>query len=161
MPESPTKKRILFLDLEETIIPEWGDWIVPDGYKQKLLTFIKNFKPNRTEIFSWAIYGEEDLATFEIYRDYLAVEIQTPFEHVNDIASLIDDYRATTGIHILDERDFFDFVKKERFLFDMALKGKYPDSHLVLLDDAVESFSLELPQFNSKIEVINFKTDLQ
>ena len=154
----PVQKRILLLDLEETI-PQWGDWFVPDFYALPIRQYLKNFRPHNVEIFSWAIYNQSDIDTFNIYRDNIAIEVGTPFHHVHDIASLIEQYRKTTGIHILDQKDFFDFVSKERFLFDMALKGYYADKHVVLLDDAVKAYSLSLKQYNCQIDVINIKDE--
>lgn len=152
------KQRILFLDLEETVIPEWGDFYVPEYYSMKLRKFIKGFNPHRIEIFSWAIWGESELATFDIYRDSIALEVGSPFDHVHDIQSLITKYRETTRIRVMDQNDFFDFIKKERFLFDMAMAGAYPNKHIVLLDDAVTSMKIEIG--TTLIEVVNFQNDL-
>lgn len=154
------RTRILLLDLEETMIPVWGTFIVPPAYADVIQRVAVNFQPQRTEIFSWAIYNQADLDVFSREQDSLECEVGLRFDHVHDIDSLIKQYNATTRIQVSDHCDFFDFISKERFLFDMANKGAFKDQHLLLLDDAVSSFIFKKADTNTVIEVVNTSDNL-
>lgn len=157
---SNPRKRILLLDLEETMIPVWGEFFVPPAYADVIQRVAVNFQPQRTEIFSWAIYHQADLDVFSRVQDGLECQVGLRFDHVHDIDSLIKQYNVTTRVQVPDQRDFFDFVSKERFLFDMANKGAFKNQHLLLLDDAVSSFVLKKADTNTVIEVVNTADDL-
>jgi hypothetical protein len=62
------RQRTLLLDLEETIIPAFGDWFVPSSYADDIKTVVKKFKPHKIELFSWAIYNHADVDIFNEHR---------------------------------------------------------------------------------------------
>ena len=156
-----SQQRTLLLDLEETIIPVFGDWFVPSPYADNIKTVVEKFKPHKIELFSWAIYNQADVDKFNEHRAYIESELDLTFNCIHDIASLITLYNRSTSVKIIDTLDFFDFVTKERFLFDMAVKAKhYPNEHLLLLDDAVSSHRIVKADTNTVIDVVNTADNL-
>jgi hypothetical protein len=148
-------KKILLLDLEETVIPEFGNFYVPDHWGRCIRKFIKEGKFSEVRIYSWAIYNDKDKAEFENVSLSIGLEIGTTFSHIHTIQEIIRDITKYCGIKMADINDFFDFYNKERALFDLTLNGWLPNTHIVLLDDAVKEVTIESDK--SKVEIINFK----
>jgi hypothetical protein len=148
-------KKILLLDLEETVIPEFGNFYVPDQWGRCIREFIKEGKFSEVRIYSWAIYNNKDKAEFETVSLSIGLELGTPFSHIYTIEEIIRDVRKYCGISLIDINDFFEFYTKERALFDLTLHGWLPNTHIVLLDDAVKEVVIESNK--SKVEIVNFK----
>lgn len=152
-------KKILFLDLEETIIPSFGEFFIPDHWGACIRSFIKNTSPDEVHIFSWAIYNQTDVDTFNDEAEYLEEELGTKFSKIYTIEEMISLVAKYCGIRVLDQDDFFDYYSKERILFDLVTHGWLPNSHIILLDDAVKEFKLEIKC--TKVETVNFKLLLE
>ena len=148
-------KKVLLLDLEETIIPEFGNFYVPDHWGRCVRNFIKEQRFSEVRIFSWAIYNQKDKLTFEKFALPIGLEVGSPFEYIYTIEEIIDLIRKHCNIKLNDINDFFDFYTKERALFDLIINGWSPNTHFVLLDDAVKE--LELRTESTVFESVNFK----
>jgi uncharacterized ubiquitin-like protein YukD len=149
-------KKILLLDLEETVIPEFGNFYIPDLWSACLSKFIREGRFDEVRIYSWAIYNNKDKALFESVSLPLSIELGTPFSYVYTVEEVIADVKQYCNIHLRDINDFFDFYNKERVLYDLSLNGWLPENtHITLLDDAVKEVTIEIER--SKIEIINFK----
>lgn len=147
-------RKILLLDLEETVIPEFGDFYVPDYWGHCLRDFVKQNNFDEVRIFSWAIYNDSDKSIFVKFSHDIATEIGTSFSHTYTIEEIIALIQKHCGISLADKNDFFDFYKKERVVFDLLLHGWSPNTHIILLDDAVTEMILETN--GSKFEAVNF-----
>lgn len=148
-------KKVLLLDLEETVIPEFGNFYVPDQWGRCLRDFIKQHRFHEVRIFSWAIYHEADRTEFETVSLDISLEVGMPFSHIYTIEEIISLVQKHCGISLADRNDFFDFYTKERAVFDLLLHGWSRDTHFILLDDAVTEVKVEAN--GSKFEAVNFK----
>ncbi len=53
----------LFLDLEKTIIHSWDDPIIIN--EERITDIIRRINPNKIGVYSYAIYSQKDLETFQ------------------------------------------------------------------------------------------------
>ena len=147
--------RILLLDLEETIIPVWGNFFPIVDKCMKIEKFVKDFDPVYVHTFSWAIWNEFEKKVLISELPFLEKHIGCKFSHIYSIKDYIEMIRNCTNLVGMDEQDFFDFFEKEHCLFRLALAGHYKDSHVVLIDDVVTECVIDIPQHNTLVEVKN------
>lgn len=150
-------KRVLLLDLEETIIPAWGNFFPIIHKCMAIESFVKEFKPDEVITFSWAIWNDKDIVELEPELPFLEKHIGCKFNKIITIEGYIDLVKQYARLPGMDFQDFFDFYEKEKCLFDLCMNGWKPDSHIVLIDDVVVECKIEIPKHNTLIEIKNIE----
>lgn len=148
---------ILFLDLEATVIESWEVPVLDNI--EKIKQILRELNPHKIGIFSFAIWSDEDLDTFNR-------TIRSNIERELGI-SISDDLIPTKrSVHLKIKEDgkevffakramsFDDFVElwsKDRAFIDWC-RASFTNKRIVLLDDIVTTCKLELPDLT--IEMI-------
>jgi hypothetical protein len=152
-------KQILFLDLEETIIRSWDKPFLINV--DKIYAFIMDHQFDSVNIFSYAIYGQDDVKTFNSYayrdviEDYLGVKIEL-------VPTCEEIYRSYCNVMkrvALDGDSVHDFCTKE-IGFHYYCRDKFENAYCVLLDDTVEHTSVTIFDKHLVTETLNINTDL-
>lgn len=148
-------EKILFLDLEETLIVSWCNPIFcnTDLIKKILL----KEETNRVHIFSFAIIDETDKKLFE---ERFKIKLENHFNI--EILSWVSLDEIMTEVFQFDGIMFekFEFTtmwKKYRAFHDFC-RNKFENKECVLIDDTVPNSRLELLDKNLIIRTINIPT---
>lgn len=150
-PTASNKEKIIFLDLEETLILSWYDPIVlsVDFIKELL----RNEGTSKVHIFSFAIANDTDKKTFELY-------IKKHIESHFDIEVLswmsVDEIMREVYKHnriVLERYEFTTMWGKLKAFHDFC-NVRYANSDCVLVDDDVPNSTFSLPDKNLIIRTI-------
>ena len=87
-------KRILFLDLENTLIDSWGNWYLCSNW-ERIKQRIKELNPDEVHVFSYAIWNETDKQYFDVSKVRLEKDYDIKFAEetlsVEDIKKVCKD----------------------------------------------------------------------
>jgi len=148
---------ILFLDLEATVIESWEVPVLVNI--SKITQILHKLSPRKIGIFSFAIWSDDDLHTFNrIIRPNIEREL---------CISISDDLIPTKrsihkkikeeGKEVFLAKDFISFDdftelwSKDRAFIDWC-RASFTDKRIILLDDIVTTCKLEFPDLT--IEMI-------
>jgi hypothetical protein len=157
-----TMTRHLFLDLEDTIItPNTGGWLATDVINQdRVRNFIQREKFDKIHIFSFAIWHQADLESFNRdLRRWLEIHFQAKFDIIptvqNDIIPAVEKSLGL-GKNTVSLSDMVEFLGKGG-AFRHFVKGKFNDQSVALLDDSVDNETIIWPDNNQVARIINIK----
>jgi hypothetical protein len=167
VPGAKAPVKHLFLDLEDTVITAietgWADTELMNIEKVK--TFMAEFQPDFVHIFSFAIWHEEDLASFEwSIRQRLEKALGVAIHSVpmldTDILKACCNSKWIAH-EVVTRREVIDFWgKQDGFrLFVRNKLAKHASTHIVtdvvLLDDMVEHEEFAFPAQGLRGRILN------
>lgn len=156
------KSKIVFLDLEETLIDNWQDKNLLPNNIAKIKKELKQIAPDLVSIWSFAIWNEDDLLEFITSGLKVELECQLRINKFNEIPT-IEEIQ-----HIIEKREKLKYDSLVEF---MCLNNKElsfikygltkTDTDFWLIDDTVPNLFLENNDTNVSINLINVNTGLQ
>lgn len=153
-------RRILFLDLEGTIIDTFETGNLTSNHKV-IKEFIKDNDFDEVHLFSFAIYGDKDITTFNdaCFRGWLENTFDIVF---NDAILSVDKIMKICNTQLkinMNREDFFDFMKKDiAFRLVCEADPYFKECDCFLLDDMVKNTSLFVDnRIINTINVTEFK----
>lgn len=140
----------LFLDLEDTIVDNWYDFLFIPSKCEKIRNYIANNNIDQIIIFSFAIDNEDDVKQFEISHKedverVLGFKIKKVFsvEHVMKVLGLKISLSA-----------FKTFGKQSAFI-SLIERIRYDEFDYTLIDDMIENATLTFHDSGNKVHLIN------
>lgn len=156
-------KRLLFLDLEDTIItPVVNGWFNSHLINlEKIQAFINDWKPDELHVFSFAIHSEWELLRF---KDHLQPYIERKLGYKLLTVPMTPEIQriccnqlsmSTERVEFSDMSDFWG--KHEAFrLYVRQLFSKAAEPvEVALLDDAVEDEDFHFPRLGISGQIRN------
>lgn len=127
--------KVVFLDLEETVISEWADPVLVN--RSRVVEWLEEEAPSSVGIFSFAIHHDQDLLIFqqEIAPMLFRALGITTFSHVPTVEDV-----ACCGEQSVSLAQIFTAGKAEGFL--RYVLANFEEGEYVLLDDKVETATL-------------------
>ena len=149
---------LVLLDLEETLIQSWFEpWFLVDRIA-KVRRFLEQHPGSEMGLMSWAVYHDEDLATFRTtLQADLEHQLGQAFEprwtlHMGDWAGEVFQW----GRKRLSMDDLFDlFGKDQVFLFLARQHPEWQGRQVILFDDAFEDLELKILGTGTHARIIN------
>ncbi len=153
------RRKIAFLDLEDTVIEEFtGDLIRRGVNHARVRAFLQVEQPDEVRLFSFALRDEADVRH---YRNWWqrwvdnALGIQVNLEHVFTTERLFRMCRRH-GAEFADERECARFHGKSYgFQRYIEMCPAFDDAELVLVDDAVETKTITYPHRALTVRMVN------
>lgn len=151
---------IVFLDLEETVIDEWGSDLLLPANIEAIRRLLQG-NPVHLGLMSWAVWeNERDKLKFtHDIQPY--VEEALGFKFHPDLTWSMDDWAGEvfkhTGLTLDRKEDMFDMFKKEEVLFKLARHHPlFRGEMVILVDDAVEhDMTLRVPSRDCTVKFLN------
>lgn len=127
-------KKILFLDLEDTVIDDFSNMNLKNIEKVK--SWIKKECFDEVRLFSFAIHYDACIKKFNTYLKHV-LEDQLEIKINDDIFCTYYQYRAIGKYYMeyIEHDELFDVIGKKR-AFIAWCNINYSGNHCVLLDDA-------------------------
>ena len=164
-----TKRKHLFLDLEDTIITPVieGWWNVELVNVDKIKSFINEFQPDVVNIFSFALHGDIDRNNFSasncksMIEKALGVSIGNVPIVENEIiqACCNQKWISADRVDFMDIRDFWGkhdaFRLWTKHLFEHSFKNWQQETEVVLLDDDVFNEHFQWPDMKVSGRILN------
>ena len=130
---------IVFLDLEETVIDEWGQWNYLPRNIIAIARFLKNHPDCRLGLMSWAVWNDADKNKFsDMLLGDLTQMLDKQFDPslVWSMDEWADELFKDTGLRVV-RQDLYDCFGKPEVLFRLARKHPlFAGQEVVLIDDA-------------------------
>lgn len=144
-------KKLLFIDLEETIIRSWHDPTLCN------VEFVKNIireeKVEEIHIFSFAIFNQKDMDYFESnLKPFLETVLGVKILSWMSISELNKVIRRFTSV-VLEDWELTDVWGKFRCFQDYC-RAQFTNSDCILVDDVTPNSVFSLPDFNLVIRTI-------
>ena len=146
--------KVIWLDLEETIINNWNDGLFT-YHTHQLKQWLKKQDVTSVNIFSFAIYDVKDKAHF------LSSGMKTSIEQA--LGVIIDEVPSVADIQAQVYK--YESVKYDSLYEFIQLNGKQwgfikfcqlsPDQHNILIDDAVLTCTFINDKTQQKTQLIN------
>lgn len=144
-------KKIVFLDLEETVIRSWGDpTLVNKDWIQYLL---HQEQVQEVHIFSFAIFNQADKDRFsQQIKPFLENALEVRIRSWVSIAEINKIIRSFTSV-VLEDWELTDVWGKMRAFQDYC-RAQYKDTECVLIDDVVPNSTFLLSDDKLTIRTI-------
>lgn len=127
-----------FFDLEETLITDWHDPVLTNV--QKVKKWIADNNVKQAGIFSWAIWGDKDVAVFNRdLKKWLEGVFEIEFTEIVPKQQAVLTVCLVKGLRCSDDIDLIDTASifgKHGIFTDWCIATKR-DCTCVLLDDTV------------------------
>lgn len=149
------QERIIFLDLEDTIISNWYDGRLLGNNIKRIRDTIRERFPNFKvlNIWSFAIYDQTDIDDFDIrLRNDVEVAMRHKFDFIISVDRMMELVKEYENIHYDSRHEFMQMNNK--FYSFIKYCQLYTDLHLILFDDAVPNMIMQIPDKNLTIETI-------
>lgn len=151
-------KNIVWLDLEETLIDQWGQFNLLDDRIAKIKKFLKNIQPEQLGIWSFAIWNEQDIIKFNTngIREQLEQELEYKFNDIfsiEDIRTLVEEYE---GFHYESTIEFIQLNGKHWSFIKFAFLHR--DTNFYLIDDVIPNLKIYNEDLNVEVNLINVIT---
>lgn len=156
-------KKILFLDLENTVIDSFtcDDFIRRDVNHPKVRAFIEREKPDEFRLFSFALSDDADVRTYRNWwHGWLChgLRIELAKFDLSDVFTTEKLFLMSRRVgHVFDdERECRVFHGKQYgFQRYIEMSSQFDDHEVVLLDDDVETHSIHYPNRNVHLRMVN------
>lgn len=148
-----TKKPLILLDLEQTVIPSWNDrWIDPLAITKILATVAnQRIKDFSLGLMSWAVWDDADIQVFrEELQKPLEDALGAPFELVWGMPQWAEEVFLTTRRKV-SIHDLFDMMGKHEVL--MACRSSPKLQRTVLFFDDTAHHGLRLSDANTGLDI--------
>jgi len=152
-------KKILFLDLEETVIDDFHS-MTPINIA-KVRGFIKKEKFDEIRIFSFAIFEKNDvLRTQNTIIPMLEALLECSIaKEIITVGDMVNVVRAAENLFFEFDFEFTQIFRKEGAFLKIA-KHSLEGCEAVLLDDTVEPFTGHFSNNNVRVRMINVADEL-
>lgn len=133
---------MLWFDLEKTIVEEWEKpFIINEG---KIREIIEKIDVRSISIFSFAVYNEKDIATFNrIIKPNIEKTFNVTIENIPTYQDILNTIKnGYKGTHF-DEEDFHAFWTKGRAFIDYIRFSTFNKGSHILFDDMVDNWDIE------------------
>ena len=138
-------RRVLFLDLEDTVIDNWSNGYYANAVNTvRVRNIIKAVRPTEVRLFSYAVYNKSDVDMFNtVFREWLEDLLGIKFE--DDIFCVGDLFQMCKqdGVFYESIHDCMSLLGKahgfQRFI---EMSPKYKDCVITLVDDVVTNKTL-------------------
>jgi|LakMenEpi03Aug12_release.lakeMendotaPanAssembly.Ray.scaffolds.fasta_scaffold123664_6 hypothetical protein len=142
----------LFLDLEDTIVDNWDDFLFIPSNCEKIKTYIKEHKITDITVFSFAIDDEDDVITFvKQHQEEVERILDVKINHVMPLTEVTDLlYRGLN----LSKYDIKSFGKQAIFLnfIDYIIVD---NTTYILIDDMVDNLTITYHDSNNTVKLTN------
>jgi len=153
--------KMLFLDLEETVVDDIENCNPLEDNVAKIKDFIDRWQPDRIETFSWAFWTPSDMAHWRHISPWLdavlgrKVHLQA-FDVTEQRFAFLNNMlgRVFPG----EEIEFARLATKEK-IFEWFIRENFEDGHFVLIDDMVPAKCITLHRGRLIIEFISVKEE--
>ena len=139
----------LFLDLEDTVVDNWDDFMFIPSKCEKIRNYIKDNNIAEVIIFSFAIDDEKDE---EIFKRQHREDLERVLGVKVGLVVTSNDVKRITGHKLLHELKYFG--KQISFLHYIDII-KDDNTDYVLIDDMVENLTVAYCDSNNIITLIN------
>lgn len=144
-------EKVLFLDLEETVIRSWDNPLFCNT--DFILDVLKKENVKQVHIYSFAIYNDHDKEIFEKtmkagLEQHLGVEILS-WMSIKELMKKVFFYNGV----VFDQNEFITVWGKVRSFHDFC-SGEFSNMECILVDDVVPNSRFELPDKNLVIRTI-------
>ena len=141
----------VFLDLEQTIIDEWSNPVLINV--GKISNFLRQNNVDEIEIFSFAIWDENDVQGFydmkEALEDVLSVRI-TIAHRLENVAKIVNKHNRFQ-LELAETVSLWGKAKT----FEDFIEATCRDSHCILIDDVVPTKRIDNKDTGNIIELFN------
>lgn len=139
-------QKIIFFDLEETLIDDWATMKLLSEENPHLKSWINSHGSFRAGLFSCAVWDERDLS---IFKKELQERLEKEFGFVFDPSlfltrdMMLEKIRVWSKKPFLNSDDFSDFFDK-RSIMEMFWIHQFSEENteIILLDDTVPNIKL-------------------
>jgi hypothetical protein len=144
----------VWLDLEETLIKSWHDhMLINDFFKVK--KYVESLQANKVNIFSYAIWTNEDKYEFENdLKPWLEDHLGFFIEKNPSVADMVNATKQFQGIIYLDHIDFINLVPKWLGFYYYISNLQSNNTTYYLIDDCVPNMVINS---NNTIQFVNVK----
>ncbi len=149
----------VYLDLEETVINNWHDGLIIYSCKKVSKWLDKNLSPKIDDlnIFSFAIYNDEDKETFhKILEPMLTVEMGYFFDKVLTVDEIKKIVERNEKFSYEDRLEFVQLNGKQ-WSFIKYCRAVHKNCECYLIDDMVENMTVKYDDIGLTIHLINVK----
>jgi len=149
------RKRILFLDLEETVIDSFDEFKKFINIRE-VKSFIKINDFDEVRLYSFAIWNDDDVAKTKNFfvprlNKLLDIQICSDILRLSDIRSVVEN-----GERMRFEFDHeFNLMFKKDLSFMKFVQHSMKDVDVVLLDDTVQNMTIVNKDTNVQIDMVN------
>lgn len=165
----PFKGRIVFFDLEGTLIDEWNGFnSLPENIEKVHSSGILNSElPTRCGLMSWAVLDQTDVRRFDrlqgeqsLFVDGLGIKLDR-----TSLPFTADDFRFRMLFHRhlnIQKEEFLDIYNKMEILSILAgCDPNFKGNEIFLIDDCVRHLDrFESPTNNCFVTFINIREPL-
>jgi hypothetical protein len=145
------KQRTVFVDLEETLVRSWHD-LTPINH-DKVEKFLSEHG-RRVEIFSFAIWGPNDMKTFDLkVCPFIEREFGLHVVEAHDFGVIHDVIKKYTGVHF-ESYEISSIWGKARSFEDYCLSFGRENWEYVLLDDTVVDKTVQYIRQNVTLKLV-------
>lgn len=151
-------KNIIWLDLEETLIDQWGQFNLLDYHIKNIKLLIHQIKPDELGVWSFAIWSEKDINTFNTngIKEQLEQELNYKFNSIFSIEEIREIVQEYEGFKYENVIEFIQLNGKHWSFVKYAFLHK--DTNFYLIDDCVPNMRIENTDNNVKVNLINVET---
>lgn len=154
-----SKKTSIWIDLEETVINSWYNPILIPKNIEKIKRYcvFHGFDSNRINIFSHAIWNDED---FDVFYDHgIATDLEQAFgsPYVINKCMKVDWLISQTVKNISSGEYVSRYNKFESFMKYVPLIGAF-DTKFILFDDVVPNYEIEMLDFHNSVKFVNINS---
>jgi hypothetical protein len=149
----------IWLDLEETVIYSWNDaWFT--GHCPKIKSWLDFHNPTEINIWSFAIWSQEDRDYFvnSGLKEEITKELGYRISKYPDIPTMMEWIYAYEKIKYENLYEFAQLNGKAWSFIKYAMTRQ--NVKMFLVDDAVPTMELKLPEQNVEIYLLNVARDI-
>ncbi len=144
-------EKILFFDLEETLIRSWNNPLFCNT--QFIMELVKKEGTNKVHMFSFAIIDDSDKKIFEErYKEHIEKHFGIEIVTWQSIDEIMEEVFQFNGI-VFDKFEFTSMWGKLKAFHDFC-RNKFENKECILVDDVVPNSSFELPDKKLLIRTI-------
>lgn len=152
-------KKIVFLDLEDTVIDEFGK---ADGARLMHIAAVRDFlaaeRADTVQLFSFALANADCVAQFGRWFEVRLCEALGVVFDMRDVFTTDKLFRLCRrhGLVFEDENECMLFHSKELgFQRFIEMSPEFDDTEVVLVDDSVDLKEIRYPRRNLTVRMVN------
>jgi hypothetical protein len=153
-------KKVLWLDLEETIIQSWDNPVLIPQNVVNIRRFITSHNITEVFIFSFAIWDKKDAAFFRESGMKHEIEQVLGVRILSwpSIGEMRDMVFVAERIQYDSDHEFTSLNGKLFSFIKLGTWVAFPGIHSILIDDTVPNMDIDLPDMDKKISLISVDT---
>jgi len=148
-------KKVLCLDLEQTMIDEWSEFNILDNNIKRIKNLIDIIKPDESSIWSFAFESDNDI---EVIRnngllDQLQERLDVQITKIFTIQEMQKTVEKFNGFQFENVVEFIQICNKTWAFIKFSMTHK--NTKFWLIDDVVPNMVIKNFDLNTEIELIN------